>query len=191
MHTSFIPTDAGVFVARFSDSGLATLSFPGRQPVDALESAVESVPVHVQKWMKLTADAVRSIIGGKSPREMPPFDIRVGTKFQQSVWKAMSRIPFGETQSYGEIARSLGKPGATRAVGGACGANPIPVLIPCHRVLAAHGKIGGFSGGLDWKRRLLTCEGRVPESLFEAALSGTKIARGTPAPSPALRLRGG
>ena len=64
----------------------------------------------------------------------------------------------GQTFSYGEVAKAIGRPKAVRAVGGACGANPIPVLIPCHRVLAAGGKIGGFSGGLDWKRTLLARE---------------------------------
>jgi len=71
----------------------------------------------------------------------------------------MRKIPFGRTKSYGEVAQAIGKPKAVRAVGGACGANPIPVLVPCHRVLAAHGKIGGFGGGLEWKRKLLTREG--------------------------------
>ena len=71
----------------------------------------------------------------------------------------MRKISMGQTKSYGEIARAIGRPKAVRAVGGACGANPIPVLIPCHRVLAANGKIGGFSGGLDRKYDLLAREG--------------------------------
>ncbi len=71
----------------------------------------------------------------------------------------MKKIKPGNTRSYGEIARSIGKPKAVRAVGGACGANPIPVFIPCYRVLAANRKIGGFSGGLEWKKTLLTREG--------------------------------
>ena len=71
----------------------------------------------------------------------------------------MRKISPGKTKSYGEIAPAIGKPKAVRAVGGACGANPVPVLVPCHRVLAANKKLGGFSGGLDWKRSLLTREG--------------------------------
>ena len=71
----------------------------------------------------------------------------------------MRKISTGRTKSYGEIALAVGKRKAVRAVGGACGANPIPILVPCHRVLAAHGKIGGFGGGLDWKRKLLAREG--------------------------------
>jgi len=73
----------------------------------------------------------------------------------------MLKLAPGRTKSYGEIARAIGKPKAVRAVGGACGANPIPVLVPCHRVLAAHGKIGGFSSGLAWKRELLKREGII------------------------------
>lgn len=72
---------------------------------------------------------------------------------------SLLKINPGGTQSYGEIAKSIGKPKAVRAVGGACGANPIPLLVPCHRVLAANGKIGGFSGGLGWKEKLLAREG--------------------------------
>jgi O-6-methylguanine DNA methyltransferase len=75
-----------------------------------------------------------------------------------SVWAALRKIKPAQTQSYGEIASAIGNPKAVRAVGGACGANPIPLLVPCHRVLAANQKIGGFSGGLAWKRRLLAIE---------------------------------
>ena len=71
----------------------------------------------------------------------------------------MLKISIGKTKSYGEIAAAIGNPKAVRAVGGACGANPVPVLVPCHRVLAANKKLGGFSGGLDWKRSLLKREG--------------------------------
>ncbi len=86
-------------------------------------------------------------------------DLSCGTEFQQRVWAALRKIKRGETQSYGEIAKSIGAPKAVRAVGGACGANPIPLLVPCHRMLAANQKIGGFSGGLEWKRTLLAREG--------------------------------
>jgi len=75
----------------------------------------------------------------------------------------LRKIAPGQTKSYAQVARTIGRPGAVRAVGQACGANPIPVVIPCHRVLAAGGKLGGFSGGLDWKRKLLLREGVIPE----------------------------
>jgi methylated-DNA-[protein]-cysteine S-methyltransferase len=81
-----------------------------------------------------------------------------GTEFQRAVWKALSRIPYGETLSYGELARSIGKPNASRAVGLANGANPLPVVVPCHRVIGADGSLTGFGGGLDIKRKLLALE---------------------------------
>ena len=68
------------------------------------------------------------------------------------------QIPYGATQTYGEVALRIGKPGASRAVGTACGRNPVPVLVPCHRVVASGGKLGGFSAGLSWKRNLLNLE---------------------------------
>lgn len=88
-----------------------------------------------------------------------PLDLGYYTPFQRSVWKAAAAIPFGQTRSYAWIARKIGKPGAARAVGQALGANPIPVIIPCHRVISASGRLGGFSGGLGMKRKLLELEG--------------------------------
>lgn len=89
-------------------------------------------------------------------------DVSSGTPFQQRVWQAARRIPWGQTRSYGWIAAEIGQPGAARAVGQALGRNPLPVIIPCHRVLASDGKLGGFSGGLEVKRRLLALEGASP-----------------------------
>ena len=82
----------------------------------------------------------------------------VGTTFQRSVWRLLERIPYGETWSYGEMARRLEKPGAARAVGRANGLNPIAIIIPCHRVIGANGTLTGYGGGLVAKRRLLDLE---------------------------------
>jgi methylated-DNA-[protein]-cysteine S-methyltransferase len=82
-----------------------------------------------------------------------------GTLFERAVWAELAKIPFGETRSYGEIATTLGRPGAARAVGRANGANPIPIVVPCHRVIGADGSLTGFGGGLDVKSRLLELEG--------------------------------
>ena len=103
---------------------------------------------------------LKNILAGRKPKNLPPLDL-AGTEFQKRVWNALRKISAGKTKSYGEIAQAIGKPKAVRAVGGACGANPVPVLVPCHRVLAANKKLGGFSGGLDWKRNLLAREGIV------------------------------
>jgi len=81
-----------------------------------------------------------------------------GSDFQKRVWRALLTIPFGETRSYGEIARQVGKPGASRAVGAANGRNPISIIAPCHRVVGSTGKLTGFAGGLDAKRYLLELE---------------------------------
>lgn len=88
----------------------------------------------------------------------------VGTDFQKTVWTALGSIEFGETASYGELAASLGKPSASRAVGAATGRNPISIVVPCHRLIASSGKLTGFAGGLDAKKWLLNHEG--PHSLF-------------------------
>ena len=111
-----------------------------------------------KRWLAATAAALESLLLGRAPRRLPPLDLSAGTEFQQTVWAELLNIPPGQTRSYGEIAGRLAKPGASRAVGSACGANPIPVIVPCHRVLAAHRRIGGFSGGPGWKQRLLRIE---------------------------------
>lgn len=82
-----------------------------------------------------------------------------GTEFQQKVWAALREIPYGETRTYGDIAKNLGKPGASRAVGMANNRNPISILIPCHRVIGANGSLVGYGGGLDKKQFLLKLEG--------------------------------
>lgn len=86
-----------------------------------------------------------------------------GTEFQQAVWRALAAIPYGEVRSYGEIAEAIGKPTAVRAVGAANGANPLPIVVPCHRVIGSNGSLTGFSAGIDIKRQLLALEGSLPE----------------------------
>lgn len=88
-----------------------------------------------------------------------PLDMR-GTAFQKSVWKALLTIPFGETRSYGELARAVGNPTASRAVGAANGRNPLSIIVPCHRVIGSSGKLTGFAGGLNAKRVLLDIEAK-------------------------------
>ncbi len=89
-----------------------------------------------------------------------PLDLR-GTPFQLEVWRALEQIPFGETRSYADVARTVKRPRAFRAVGAANGANPVPLVIPCHRVIASGGKLGGYGGGLATKRKLLAFEQTV------------------------------
>ena len=96
--------------------------------------------------------------------ERTSFDVRLhleGSAFQRTVWHALTEIPYGETISYGELARRIGQPDRARAVGAANGQNPIAVIVPCHRVIGANGKLVGYGGGLDNKRRLLELEAGV------------------------------
>jgi len=155
-----IETNAGTFRAHYSERGLAGIDFPANKPRQY--AATVALPTNVRHWHAITTKAMKAILAGKTPAELPPLDVSGGTEFQQRVWEELLWIPGGETRSYGEIAKNIRKPKAVRAVGGACGANPIPLLIPCHRVLAANGKIGGFSGGLEWKKKLLAPEGSAP-----------------------------
>lgn len=105
--------------------------------------------------------AVRDQLMAYFQGELQVFDLPLapaGTTFQQAVWDALLSIPYGETTSYGELARQIGKPRASRAVGAANGRNPIPIIIPCHRVIGMNGKLVGFGGGLETKKRLLAIE---------------------------------
>lgn len=104
-------------------------------------------------------DAVVRAVENPGSQADIPLDVK-GTAFQQRVWQELRRIPAGETRSYGELAAALGKPTASRAVGGANGANNIAVLIPCHRVIAADGSLGGYAYGLEIKRKLLEKEAK-------------------------------
>lgn len=150
--SALIKTAWGDFLATFSEKGLKELRFPNSDhPRPGTTAARDS-------WIMATDNAVNLILQGQEPSELPPLDL-AGTQFQQTVWRLLQKIPLGSTLSYSEVAARAGKPGAARAVGSACGANPIPLLIPCHRVLARGSRLGGFSGGLEWKERLLKAEG--------------------------------
>lgn len=153
-----IKTQAGAFRADFTDQGLSRLHFPGTFEVtDPAPGSGEASLT--RRWRQLTSEAVMAVLKGHRPGTLPPLDLGTATPFQRRVWALLRAIPPGQTLSYAAVAARAGSPKGSRAVGGACAANPLPLLIPCHRVLAANGRIGGFSGGIDWKRRLLTIEG--------------------------------
>ena len=85
-------------------------------------------------------------------------DLRNGTPFQLDVWNAVRKIPYGKVRTYGEIAQEIGRPGSARGVGQALGRNPLPIIIPCHRVIGANGVLGGYTGGVETKQKLLKLE---------------------------------
>jgi len=154
-----IHTPEGTFLAHYSENGLMQLDFPsGKNPVPGW-AEVPGVRLKISRWHKLTTRALKEALAGKAVEAPPPYDLDEATDFQRKVWSALETIPLGKTRTYGELARKIGSPKAVRAVGRGCATNPIPVLIPCHRLVAARGKIGGFSGGLKWKEALLRREG--------------------------------
>jgi methylated-DNA-[protein]-cysteine S-methyltransferase len=113
-----------------------------------------------------TARQLRAYFAGELQRFDLPLDLD-GTPFQKRVWKELETIPFGETRSYAAIAEAIGSPLAVRAVGAANGANPAPIVVPCHRVIGSGGKLVGYGGGLELKKRLLALEGiRLNMDLF-------------------------
>jgi len=154
-----ISTADGEFLAHYSEQGLCGLEFPSGTRRPGVSGRQSKISPQLKLWHRLAREALEHALAGQPPADLPPLDLSIGTPFQQSVWRALRRIPRGQGRSYAEVARAIGRPKAVRAVGGACGANPVPVLVPCHRVLAAGQRLGGFSGDLNWKRRLLGREG--------------------------------
>jgi methylated-DNA-[protein]-cysteine S-methyltransferase len=111
-------------------------------------------------------------LGEYFTRQRRHFDLpqaAAGTAFQQSVWRALAAIPYGELRSYRDIAQVIGNPAAVRAVGAANGRNPLPIVVPCHRVIGSNGSLTGFAGGLDIKTYLLELEGALSASLLPSA----------------------
>lgn len=113
---------------------------------------------HSEKPFRETIRQLKAYFKGK----LTHFDLDVdgdGTEFQQRVWRELCNVPYGETVSYGEIAKAIGRPTASRAVGMANGRNPISIVVPCHRIIGSNGKLVGYGGGLDRKTKLLRLEG--------------------------------
>ena len=149
-----------------SSQGLLAVTLPQPTEEDALRPLLE-------RWRlaRLGEDAslaqfkekLRRYFEGQEVAFDEPLDLSQATPFQRRVWQAVREIPRGETRSYGEIARLVDAPRAARAVGQALAANPLPIVIPCHRVINSDGGLGGFGGRVELKRRLLELEGAINE----------------------------
>ena len=150
-----IPSPVGALKLVASDKGLAAILWENDNPKrvrlgDPVESPDHPILLRVEKQLREYFAGTRSA-----------FDLDldfVGTEFQKQVWAALCTIPFGETRSYADIARAIGRPKAVRAVGAANGRNPISIVAPCHRVIGANGDLTGFAGGLETKQYLLSHE---------------------------------
>ena len=150
--TAYFDSPVGPLFARLTERGLATLSFANR-------------PRRMKQAIDADAAAVLHDLGAQLReyflRRRTSFDLPLameGPQFHVAVWKALCDIPYGETISYGELAKRIGMPDGARAVGAANGANPIVIIVPCHRVIGANGDLVGYGGGLWRKRTLLDLE---------------------------------
>jgi methylated-DNA-[protein]-cysteine S-methyltransferase len=142
--------------------GLVKLSLPGHDPEEALEDLAARISPRVLEAPARLDDARRELdlyFEGKLTEFGLPLDWQLSRDFRRRALRAIDRIPYGKTRSYTEIARSAGNERAVRAAGTACGANPIPIVVPCHRVLRTSGALGGYGGGLPMKEALLELEG--------------------------------
>lgn len=161
LYTTEFPTPFGVMKAASTEQGLAYLELPranGRGFEGWLRRHARKIEVCVDAEANqgVVQQVVEFLSGERSAFDLA-LDLRC-TSFQRRVYDALCAIPYGETRSYAEQAAAIGAPKAVRAVGTADGANPVPLVVPCHRVVASNGKLGGYGGGLEMKEKLLAME---------------------------------
>lgn len=168
-YTNF-PAAVGIVNVAWGPGGLLLIDFPGVSEKSFLKSlkhrfcvdAVRDDNSHaaVKAALRQYFDGHREVFKGVR------VDLSTGTPFEQAVWKEIRRIPYGKTCSYGQLARKIDRPGAARAIGGACGRNPLPPIIPCHRVVGSTGRLVGYSGsgGVTLKKKLLEMESHTLRS---------------------------
>ena len=169
LEVSSFPSPLGWIIIAAKQRGLCLLHVfgkdaPSRQETeDTLLKEYPGVGVESGEQSELlrrTKEAILSYLAEGAPFPPLHFDLEKGTQFQRDVWRALCEIPPGETRTYQQIAERIGRPRSARAVGQACGKNPVAILVPCHRVVASGGKLGGYSGGLHIKKALLDLEQR-------------------------------
>jgi AraC family transcriptional regulator of adaptative response/methylated-DNA-[protein]-cysteine methyltransferase len=163
---AWIDSAVGPLIAGATDRGIALLEYADRRTLEAQGAALEErlgLPVAAagHPYIEALEAELSEYFTGKRRAFSLPVD-EPGTPFQERVWAALRTIPYGETWSYAELARAVGEPKATRAVARANGMNRVAILVPCHRVVASGGGLGGYSGGLWRKARLLEIEGALP-----------------------------
>ena len=161
MYYCYYETPIGELLLAGDDDGLAMIGFPK----GSMRRDPESDWIYNEKPLASACKQLGEYFSGKRKSFDLPLQFD-GTEFQVSVLKALQDIPYGETVSYGEIARRIGKPKAVRAVGAANGRNPLPIVVPCHRVIGSSGDLTGFGGGLDTKEALLRLEAEQTQDLL-------------------------
>ncbi len=159
-YTSF-PSEFGpVFIAK-AGRGICRIHLGGSEDEfkAVLKARVNDVTVRDDVALSLEERELRTYLEDGKAVDHMRVELREGTRFERRVWETLRQIPYGEVRSYGWVAERIGNPKASRAVGGACGSNPVPFVIPCHRVIASDGSLGGYGYGLPVKRHLLKSEG--------------------------------
>ncbi|MFC1998306.1 methylated-DNA--[protein]-cysteine S-methyltransferase [Chloroflexota bacterium] len=160
MNYTVFETSLGWMGLTGSQSGISRVILPKQSRDDVLTILKPTNERHDKNVFENLTQRLIRYCAGETVTFPDKLDLSHATDFQKSVWQAAQTIPYGQTRSYGWIAAQTGKPNAARAVGQALGRNPIPILIPCHRVIACNCKLGGFSGGIDMKKNLLDIEKR-------------------------------
>lgn len=160
MTSPFFDNQALIIAA--TEKGLCRVLFPHKDYSDFQTWTAKQIPQATieknDKQLKKYKDQFLAYLAGERMEFSLPLDIR-GTTFQQEVWRALIQIPVGKTVAYGDVAEAIGRPKAVRAVGVAIGSNPLPIIVPCHRVIGKNKTLTGFGGGLDTKKKLLQLEG--------------------------------
>ncbi len=141
----------GDILLAWDAEGLTGLWFWRQKYFPRITGALQEIPDPVKRWLDL-------YFSGQEPPFTPPVHL-IGTPFQMQVWQLLQQIPYGKTTTYGTLAKALGKPGASQAVGATVGRNPVSILVPCHRVLGKNYQLTGYAGGLEKKEFLLKLEG--------------------------------
>lgn len=148
-----------------TEKGLCTIRFMKdlklQQTIEALEAQYHAVLIQDESFFNTLIDDLNLYLSGEIVHFHQAIDLIEGSTFQQKVWALVKEIPYGQTVTYLQIAEKLGDAHAIRAVGGANGANPLPIVIPCHRVVRSNGHLGGYGGGLEIKDYLLRLEGAI------------------------------
>ena len=146
-----LDTPLGTLQIEATERGLCGIWFPSR-------SINQGPTPGKNRVIYLAKQELNAFFAGELKTFSVPLDW-YGTQFQESVWQALLAVPFGKTVTYGDVARAIGRPRSSRPVGGAVGKNPLPIIVPCHRVIGSDRSLTGFTGGLDIKIRLLELEG--------------------------------
>ncbi len=162
LRTATLETTWGRVCIDANDCGVVACRLP---MVDAPSNSfrILNIPA-ATSVLRRAIDFACAVLEGREPKRCPPLDatgLAGATEFRRAIWRALLQIPRGSTRTYSELARLADHPRAARAAGSACGANPFPLFVPCHRAVAAGGRIGGFSAGLAWKTLLLAGEGVI------------------------------